>query len=72
MLNNGLNNLKRNNMRVLIEKLKSFMHDFFIFYWEGTTIRINDREVIELGGFTLIILVFIIVLETLKSIGYEC
>jgi len=51
-------------MKTLIEKLKGLriyavMCNFFVVYWEETTIRINDKEVIELGGFILIIFLFL-------------
>jgi len=51
-------------MKTLIEKLKALriyavMCSFFAVYWEETTMRINDNEVIELGGFILTIFVFL-------------
>jgi hypothetical protein len=51
-------------MKTLIKKLKALrvyavMCSFFAVYWEETTMRINDNEVIELGGFILTIFVFL-------------
>jgi uncharacterized protein YdeI (YjbR/CyaY-like superfamily) len=51
-------------IKTWIEKLKAlriyaFMCSFFAVYWEETTMRINDNEVIELGGFILTIFVFL-------------
>lgn len=46
-------------IKTWIGKLKSFICSFFNVYWEETTMRINDNEVIELGGFILVILVFL-------------
>jgi len=59
----------------LIEKLKalsiySVMCSFFDFYWKETTVRINDKEVIELGGFILILFVFLGGLFLLNYIGF--
>jgi len=61
-------------MKTLIKKLKSlriyaFMCSFFAVYWEETTMRINDNEVIELGGFILTIFVFLI---GLFFLNYTC
>jgi hypothetical protein len=51
-------------IKTWIEKLKALgiyavMCSFFAVYWEETTMRINDNEVIELGGFILTIFVFL-------------
>ena len=51
-------------IKTWIEKLKTLriyavMYSFFAVYWEETTMRINDNEVIELGGFILTIFVFL-------------
>lgn len=61
-------------MKILIEKLKALriyavMCSFFDVYWEETTMRINDNEVIELGGFILTIFVFLSGLFLLNHIG---
>ena len=45
-------------IRTWIEKLKA-LRNFFNIYWEETTMRINDNEVIEFGGFILTIFVFL-------------
>ncbi len=51
-------------IKTWIEKLKALhIYDFvcriFDIYWEETTMRINDNEVIELGGFILTVFVFL-------------
>jgi hypothetical protein len=51
-------------IKTWIKKLKALriyavMCSFFAVYWEETTMRINDNEVIELGGFILTIFVFL-------------
>ncbi len=58
----------------LIEKFKELriyavMCSFFDFYCEETTIRINDNQVIELGGFILTIFVFLGCLFCLNYTG---
>jgi hypothetical protein len=61
-------------IKTCIEKLKELsiytvMCSFFKIYWEETTIEINDNVVIELGGFILIIFIFLISLFLLNYIG---
>ena len=50
-------------IKTWIKKLKALYIrcyvPFFAIYWEETTMRINDNEVIELGGFILTIFVFL-------------
>jgi hypothetical protein len=61
-------------IKTWIEKLKALyiyavMSSFFDIYWEETMVRINDKEVIELGGFILILLIFLGCLFLLNYIG---
>jgi hypothetical protein len=39
--------------------MKTLMYTLFKSYWKETTVQINDKEVIELGGF--IICLFIVI-----------
>ena len=39
--------------------MKTLIYTLFKSYWEETTVQINDKEVIELGGF--IICLFIVI-----------
>ncbi len=57
-------------MKTLIEKLKTFLYSFFKYYWEETTIRINDREVIELGGFVICMFILIGSMSLLDHFGF--
>ena len=45
------------------------MKSFFEFFWKETTIRISDREVLELGGFIISLFLFLGILGILKLIG---
>jgi hypothetical protein len=45
------------------------MKSFFKFFWEETTVRISDKEVIELGGFIISLFIFLGILGLLKLIG---
>ena len=61
-------------MKTLIEKLKALriyavMCSFFVIYWKETTVEISKNEVIELGGFVIVILVFLTSLSLLNYIG---
>lgn len=61
-------------IKILIEKLKTlgiygFISSFFEFYWKETTIRISENMVIELGGFILVLLIFILFLNLLNHTG---
>ena len=61
-------------MKSLFEKLKALhiyavMCSFLEVYWKETTIQISKNEVIELGGFILVILVFLSSLFLLNHIG---
>ena len=58
----------------MIEKIKTLhiyvvMCNFFMIFWKETTIKINDKEVIELGGFILTLFMFLGCLFTLNYIG---
>ena len=41
----------------------------FEFFWKETTMRISDREVLELGGFIISLFIFVGILGLLKLIG---
>jgi len=45
------------------------MKSFFNFFWKETTVRISDKEVIELGGFIISLFIFLGILGLLKLIG---
>ena len=45
------------------------MKSFFKFFCEETTVRISDKEVIELGGFIISLFIFLGILGLLKLIG---
>jgi hypothetical protein len=45
------------------------MKKAFEFFWKETTIRISDREVLELGGFIISLFIFLGILGLLKLIG---
>ena len=45
------------------------MKSFFKFFWKETTVRISDKEVIELGGFIILLFIFLGILGLLKLIG---
>ena len=51
--------VKRSALRLNGLRIYAVMCSFFDVYWEETTMRINDNEVIELGGFILTIFVFL-------------
>jgi hypothetical protein len=42
------------------------MKSFFEFFWKETTVRISDREVIELGGFIISLFIFLGILGLVK------
>ena len=61
-------------MKTLFEEMKSLriyavMRSFLNIFWEETTIRISDNEIIELGGFILTIFLFLSGLFLLNHIG---
>lgn len=39
--------------------MKKLMYSFFKNCWEELTVQINDREVIELGGFVICLFIVI-------------
>ena len=45
------------------------MKSFFNFFWKETTVRISDKEVLELGGFIISLFIFFGILGLLKLIG---
>jgi hypothetical protein len=45
------------------------MKSFFNFFWKETTVRISDKEVLELGGFIISLFIFLGILGLLKLIG---
>jgi hypothetical protein len=49
--------------------MKNALKKAFDFFWKETTMRISDREVLELGGFIVSIFLFLGILGLLKLIG---
>jgi hypothetical protein len=61
-------------IKTWIEKLKALriyavMCSFFVIYWKETTVEISKNEVIEFGGFIIVILVFLTSLFSLNYTG---
>lgn len=51
-------------------KIKKTIDYLLSVYWEETTIRISDNEVIELGGFIISLLILSGLLLLLNYMGY--
>jgi hypothetical protein len=49
--------------------MKNAFKKAFDFFWKETTVRISDREVLELGGFIVSIFIFLGILGLLNLIG---
>ncbi len=49
--------------------IKKILVNTFRMFWEETTIRISDREVLELGGFLISFAIFLGILYLLNLLG---
>jgi len=49
--------------------MKRFFKSCIKFFWDETTVRISDKEVIEFGGFIISLFIFLGILGLLGLIG---
>lgn len=45
------------------------MKKFFNFFWDEFTVKVNDHQVIELGGFLMVLIPFTLLIILLSHFG---
>jgi hypothetical protein len=55
-----------NKLNMVLNRIKRFFKELFIEFWEDSKVPIGNNQVIELGGFVIVLIVFILVLFSLE------